>query len=141
MKAANCTALWFGVESYCNQVLEINHKNSKSEEALNALAMCREIGIQPQQFIMIGAPGETKESINQTLSFLMDADATFTESVMVTTPRFGSKLYELAKLQFPELGNDFYSLNGVKGLVGNDLTADILYQVRKMSQNRQLQFV
>ena len=141
MKAANCTALWFGVESYCDQVLEVNHKKNKCGTSIDALAACREIGIQPQQFIMIGAPGETKESINKTLSFLMDVDSTFTESVMVTTPRFGSKLYELAKLQFPKLGNDFYSLNGVKGLVGNDLTADILYRVRKMSQNRQLQFV
>ena len=141
MKAANCTSLWFGVETYCDHVLKVNNKNNISSKSLETLEICRKIGIQPQQFIMIGAPGETKESINQTLSLLMNAKSTYTESVMITTPRFGTRLYELAKQQYPKLGSDFYSLNGVKGLVGNDLSPDILHLVKRMTQNRQLNII
>lgn len=141
MKKANCMALWFGVESYCDRILNNVKKNNDCMASIKTLNLCRKVDIKPQQFIMIGAPGETIDSLNETLSFLINNDVTITESVMVTTPRFGTKLYDLAKLQFPNLGGDFYSLNGVKGLVGNELSPEIIYRVKKMSQNRHIQLI
>jgi len=55
---------------------------------------------------------------------------------MPTTPRFGTRLYAMAKQQFPMLGNDFYSLRGARGLVGNDLTPIDLHQALEILNNK-----
>lgn len=128
MHMANCTALWLGVESFSESVLKKNSKHINLDQILSAISWCKEVGIQPQQFIMIGAPGETVNSLNHTFSYLRQLRETYVESVMITTPRFGSDLYRLAKRQYPHLGNDFYSLKGVAGLVDNTLTSKILYE-------------
>ena len=124
MKKANCKSLWLGVESYCSSVLSKNQKAPSNKYILDAVRQCKQSNIIPQQFILIGLPGETDESLNETVCYLKKYGRHYTNSVMVATPRFGTLFYDLAQKQFPFLGNDFYSLGSVKGLVGNKLTPE-----------------
>ncbi|WP_018884764.1 B12-binding domain-containing radical SAM protein [Paenibacillus massiliensis] len=121
MALAGCKSLWFGVESFNSCIVQASGKYRDSSVALTALSNCVKAGIEPHQFIMIGLPGETKASINQTISQVYDLKMPYTESILVATPRFGTSYYEMAKRQFPMLGNDFYSLNSVRGIVANDI--------------------
>lgn len=136
MSDANCDALWLGVESYCDKVLRSNCKYDNHKVGYNAVEICRASGIQPLQFIMIGAPGETVTSINETIVGLEKLGTSYVESVMVATPRFGTRYYELAKMQYEKLGEDFYSLMGVRGLVANEMSPQILNQAQNRINNR-----
>jgi anaerobic magnesium-protoporphyrin IX monomethyl ester cyclase len=120
MASAGCEHLWFGVESYDPGVLRRIDKYETPEVSVQAIANCRRVGIEPHQFILIGLPGETRASISNTLSAMHAGKAPYC-GVMIATPRFGTDYYAMAKRQFPQLGDDFYSLQSVRGLVDNDL--------------------
>lgn len=136
MVRANCRALWFGVESYCSKVLTQNSKYADYSVGYNAIKKCRKYNIQPLQFIMIGAPGESIDSLNETIQRLGQLGESYVESAMISTPRFGTKLYDIAQKQYPYLGKDFYSLNGVRGLVSNEMEPDILEEALTRINNR-----
>lgn len=135
MSKANCRALWFGVESFCSQVLKVNNKYFDSGIGYKAIQMCRKNNIQPLQFIMIGAPGESMASLNDTISGLGELGESYVESVMVATPRFGTDTIKQQK-QYEYLGNDFYSLNGVRGMISNEMTPKILEEAIARINNR-----
>lgn len=120
MAAAGCEHLWFGVESFDAGMIRSMEKYRDDGASVTAIDRCRRAGIEPHLFIMIGMPGETRASINATISAMHAAKAPYC-GVMLATPRFGTEHYRLAKEQFPALGGDFYSLRSVRGLVGNDL--------------------
>ncbi len=137
MHSANCKALWFGVESFCSNVLKNNYKYENEEIGYNAIRLCRSNNIQPLQFIMIGAPGESVDSINETIQGLATLGEAYVESAMIATPRFGTKYYEMAKKQYDMLGQDFYSLMGIRGVVGNNMTPEILITALNKINNRE----
>ena len=141
MKRANCKALWFGVESFCGRVLRNNFKYKSEEVSYRAIDICRKNDIQPLQFIMLGAPGESVYSLNSTIRSLAELGEAYVESAMIATPRFGTKYYELSKKQFPMLGQDFYSLMGVRGLVGNNISVEQLISALKIINNRERKYL
>lgn len=59
---------------------------------------------------------------------------------MICTPRYGTKLYELAVQQYPFIQNSFFSLNSVKGLVANEMTPHILQTAKDILKNRNFLF-
>lgn len=120
MASAGCVGLWFGVESFDPTVLLQMGKYRDLDISAEAVRLCREAGIEPHLFIMIGAPGETRDTLNHTLARMHDLRAPYC-GVMTCTPRFGTAYYAQAKQQFPQLGDDFYGLRAVRGLVGNEL--------------------
>lgn len=120
MKAAGCAGLWFGVESFDWAISSMLEKYRDPGATEKAIAMCEGAGIKPHLFIMIGLPGETIDSLNATIRAMHRHKAAFC-GVMPTTPRFGTAHYTCATRDFPALGNDFYSLRAVRGLVGNEL--------------------
>jgi anaerobic magnesium-protoporphyrin IX monomethyl ester cyclase len=135
MASAGCEHLWFGVESYDPGVLRRIEKYRTPEVTTRAIANCRRVGIEPHQFILIGLPGETRASISTTLAAMHEEKAPYC-GVMVATPRFGTEYYTLAKQQYPQLGNDFYSLQAVRGLVDNDLTPSDLDEALSIFNDR-----
>ena len=137
MNRANCKSLWFGVESFCGNVLRNNYKYESEEVSYRAIDLCKKNNIQPLQFIMLGAPGESISSLNSTIRSLAQLGEAYVESAMIATPRFGTKYYELAQKQFPMLGGDFYSLMGVRGLVDNEINAEQLMSALNIINNRE----
>jgi anaerobic magnesium-protoporphyrin IX monomethyl ester cyclase len=136
MAEAKCKSLWFGVESYDSSIVKDVHKYANSNVALQAIEACLKVGIAPHQFLVIGLPGETKETINKTISRVHELKIPYTESIMVATPRFGTEYYKLAKKQFPSLGEDFYSLASTKGIISNSVTPKDLLQANSIFKDR-----
>ncbi len=69
-KRAGCCCIFYGVESGSQTILSNISKRIKREDVINAFKMTKDAGIVPVAFLMVGNPGETEQSINETISLL-----------------------------------------------------------------------
>jgi len=69
MKKAGCMTLSFGVESGNQDNLNKIRKGTTVEQGLKAIKITRKAGITPDASFMIGIPGETLESIQDSVKF------------------------------------------------------------------------
>lgn len=69
LKEAGCHTLSFGVESANEAILKTIQKGITIDQVLEAVAICNEVGITPQASFILGLPGETPETLNETVNF------------------------------------------------------------------------
>lgn len=96
MRKAGCLSISFGVESGSPQILRNIKKNITIEETTETFKLCKELGIITWAFLMVGNPGETKETGEMTKK-LVRKIRPFGSSVSITTPMPGTTLYDYAK--------------------------------------------
>jgi radical SAM superfamily enzyme YgiQ (UPF0313 family) len=63
MEAANCSGIWFGIESCSQRTLNLIKKQLNLEKSKNIITECKETGIKTSGGFMIGFPHETKEDM------------------------------------------------------------------------------
>ncbi len=68
MGQAGCWYISWGIESANEQILKRAHKGYKLEQAPRALQWAREAGIKNWGYFIIGLPGETVDTIKQTIA-------------------------------------------------------------------------
>jgi anaerobic magnesium-protoporphyrin IX monomethyl ester cyclase len=93
MKEAGCHYILFGVESGSPQMLEIMKKRITLDQARQAFKDCRDLGIKTQAFFLFGVPGETEETIEETIEFANEICADSTQFA-IAIPHPGTELYE-----------------------------------------------
>jgi len=69
MREAGCHAVSFGMESGNPDILKRIHKKITLEQAEAAVAMCRQAGMEAHASFILGLPGETPETLAQTMAF------------------------------------------------------------------------
>ena len=69
MKAAGCSAVSFGVESGNPQILKTIKKGITREQVVAGGDMCRRTGVTPHASFILGLPGETPQTIRETMDF------------------------------------------------------------------------
>ena len=69
MGKAGCRLISWGIESGSEQILKNVHKGIKPEDAKQALLWSKEAGIMNWGYFIIGLPGETEDTIRQTIAF------------------------------------------------------------------------
>lgn len=69
LKAAGCHTLSFGIESANENILRTIKKGITLRQVLDAVAICIEVGIIPQASFILGLPGETPETLKETVDF------------------------------------------------------------------------
>ena len=69
MKAAGCNAVSFGIESGNSQILKTIKKGITRDQVVAAVKMCRRAGITPYASFILGLPGETPQTIRETMAF------------------------------------------------------------------------
>jgi hopanoid biosynthesis associated radical SAM protein HpnJ len=74
MKEAGCRLLIVGFESGNDEILKNIKKGATVEQARRFMKHCKELGIVVQGDFQVGFPGETKETIEQTIQFAMELD-------------------------------------------------------------------
>jgi len=94
IKQAGCYSVAYGIESGSPEILSTLGKDISLEQAEEAVRLSREIGLQTIGYFMIGSPGESPETIRQTIQFAKKLKLDFAQ-FSVTTPFPGTKLYEL----------------------------------------------
>jgi len=67
MAEAGCKRINYGVESFDNRTLKTLRKGFDSSQALNAIEMTKEAGIEVQAYLMLGSPDETEEQMKSTI--------------------------------------------------------------------------
>lgn len=69
MKAAGCTGVSFGIESANPFILKTIKKGIALDQIRQAVRMCLRVGISPNASFILGLPGETRATIEETVSF------------------------------------------------------------------------
>jgi anaerobic magnesium-protoporphyrin IX monomethyl ester cyclase len=69
MKKAGCYAVSFGVESGNPDILKTIKKKITLEKVVEAANLCREVGMDVHFTFILGLPGETPETLKQTVEF------------------------------------------------------------------------
>jgi len=99
MKKAGCYSISYGLESANEEVLKICKKNITTKQVEEAIVLTKKYGIQPALFCMIGLPGETVKSANETIDFAKNMALRYNlrPQCTIATPYPGTVFYEMAK--------------------------------------------
>ena len=93
MKQANCSGLYFGLESGSNRVLKSIDKKITVEQIIKVSKMVHDSGIPTATSVLLGLPDETEEDMEETLK-LMKMVKTDLFDVNSYTPLPGTSLYD-----------------------------------------------
>ncbi len=99
MRKAGCYRVYYGVESGSPRILRAISKGFTVANVRNAFAMTHKAGIEPCCFLMVGNPGETPDTINETISLIREIRPATLPIMGITTILPGTGHYELAKQQ------------------------------------------
>ena len=91
MKRAGCDLIEFGVESGNQPMLDRYDKGTTVEEIRRAFGWARELDIPTLATFVLGLPGETRETLQQTLDLALEIEPTFC-SFNAASPRMGTEL-------------------------------------------------
>jgi anaerobic magnesium-protoporphyrin IX monomethyl ester cyclase len=69
MGQSGCWLISWGIESGNEQILKHAHKGAYPEKAVRALMWAKKAGIKNWGYFIIGLPGETEETIRETIDF------------------------------------------------------------------------
>ncbi|HTY81629.1 MAG TPA: radical SAM protein [Dehalococcoidales bacterium] len=94
MKEAGCYSVAYGIESASPEIIKVLHKDTTIPQVEEAVRATHEAGIDVVGYFMIGSPGETPETIRQTIDFARKLRVDFAQ-FSVTTPFPGTELYEI----------------------------------------------
>lgn len=134
MKKAGFIAISFGVESGSQKILNSLDKGwSSPEKVENAFRLCEKYGICGRANIMVGSPGETKETLKETENLLKRIKPSLIY-LAVTCPTPGSYLYEEAKKNNLMLTDKFRSFDAGYLKLEELSTKEVLEAVRHMSR-------
>lgn len=98
MKKSGCYLLAFGIESGSDAILKRHSKAIDKEKIKGAVRMCKAVGIETQGFFILGLPGETKETIDETTRFSKELELDWAY-FSIFTPFPGSGLWNELKAE------------------------------------------
>ena len=102
LKQAGCHMLKLGVESGNQNILENIEKGITLEQTRRVFRWCRELGMETHAHVMIGCPGETHDTLNQTIRFVPNLRPT-TASFGIFTPYPGTPVFKRLSNLHPEI--------------------------------------
>lgn len=83
-KVANFETIFYGVESGNQEMLDRMHKGIRVEEVIRAFSLTHLVGINTVAAFIIGLPGETRETIKDTLNLWREINPTYSGFSMAT---------------------------------------------------------
>jgi len=96
MKKAGCIALWLGVESGSQTTLDAMRKGITLQQTMKAFKWARETGLMTVASVILGFPGETKESAWETIR-LIERIQPDDVGIYIATPYPGTPLYDYVR--------------------------------------------
>ena len=93
MKKSGCFAVRIGFESGNNKILRNIKKNATIEQGRKAMIVLKKYEIRTLGFFMIGLPGDTKKTIEDTINFAIELSPDIV-SFLIATPLPGTEMFE-----------------------------------------------
>ena len=97
MKKTGFVRMAIGVESGNQHILDLIEKKVKLQDIRNVFKMFKKLKICAESFAMIGLPGETKETMYNTMRFIRSIPEIQYSSLGVVIPYPGTKVHHYAK--------------------------------------------
>ena len=97
LSEAGMIRISFGLESVDENIRKLMRKEVPLESYVIANKITNKYGIETLNSCMIGLPGETKDTIKKTLSFLRDRYEVKQANISIAVPYPGTELYDMAK--------------------------------------------
>jgi len=96
MKRAGCRRVILGIESFSDKILKQIHKGINSDQAVGAIRLAQKAGLKACCLLMVGNPGETWDTINDSIKAIKASRPdSLTINPVQVYPQ--TELYELAK--------------------------------------------
>jgi radical SAM superfamily enzyme YgiQ (UPF0313 family) len=103
-KAAGCHTIKFGIESGVQEILDNVNKGYRLEQARQVFQWTRDVGLNTHAHVMVGNPGDSLETIKQTIEFTKELRPT-TATFGICTPYPGTPLFDQVAEVFPEIAD------------------------------------
>ena len=110
MAEAGCVWIGYGIESGSQNMLDVMKKRVTVEQAKNALILSRKYIPQIDTSFMVNTPGESIESMIETIEFCKELDLS-PEVIFFATPYPGTELYDIAVKQGLIVDEEEFVLN------------------------------
>ena len=139
MRQAGCIRTAFGVESGNQEILDsVIHKQLTLDQIRSAFAAARAVRMETIGFFMIGMPGETEETMEQTIQFACELDP-LVANFSIATPFPGTEMYDIVKEKGHILADnwdDFVFFEGKARFELPDLPAELVERKWKEAYRR-----
>lgn len=136
MAKANCNEVCFGVESGCQKILNAVHKRVSPEQNEKAIKWAKDAGMFVTVSVIIGYPGETKDTVQETLNLIhrVEPDEVW---LCLPTPYPGTELRTLVESLGWKMSDDWTLYNTMNAVFENpDLPAEELSKMRQAFYNK-----
>jgi radical SAM superfamily enzyme YgiQ (UPF0313 family) len=98
---AGCERIYYGIESGNPDILKTLRKNTNLQRIKDTLKTTKKVGIDTFGYFMVGSPGDTVETIKQTIAFSKTLDLDYAQFSKVS-PMPRTELYEMYMNEFKE---------------------------------------
>jgi len=101
LSESGCIRIYYGIESGNKEILKTLRKSTNLSQIKKVLKATKKRGIATFGYFMIGSPGETEETIKETIAFAKSLKLDYAQfSKLSTLP--GTDLYDLLKKEIKE---------------------------------------
>lgn len=135
MANAGCEGINFGVESSDVEIqIGVGRRPISPEQIASHFTLCRELGIKTFGFFIIGLPGDTVETIFNTMKFAVDIKPHWVQFT-AASPFIGTKLRDWAIEQGLAERNEYAYISSHEAIMGNEnLTVAEVYRLHRIAQ-------
>lgn len=95
MKEAGCHQIMYGIESASAEILNNIGKHTDIEKSENAVRLAQKVGLDVRAAFMIGNPGETEQTMEETLAYAIRLNPELI-TFNITTPFPGTEMFKWA---------------------------------------------
>lgn len=125
MKSAGCSAIYYGIESASDRILNYYNKRLSLEKAKEVIKITKKLKISAICSFIIGAPIETKREMEETLKFAIKLDPDYAQ-FSILTPYPGTEIYREAKEKNLLLTEDYENYTAGKPVIKTLIPAEEL---------------
>ena len=142
MAKAGCAGVNFGVESIDPQVQKnVERKPISEKQFVDTMVLFRKHRISTFAFFVVGLPGDTVDTILESIGFALRLGASWTQFT-VATPIVGTRLHDWA-VEHGFIAKDHYQMiSALEGSTGNEnLSAAQVHRLHRFAQIIQRNFI
>jgi len=136
MAKAHCDEVMFGIESGCEQMRQTLKHGVTNQQCHNAIKWAKDAGMFVTVSVIIGYPGETKQTLQETLDFVRKTEPD-DAWLCHATPFPGTQLRELVEKNGWKMSDDWKTYSTMNAIFEDpNLPAKEIAQMRKQFYNK-----